>query len=131
MDALTGEVVCDVGKVATEEGFAEGGGFEEGEAKAFGDRGGDDVGGVGSPGLVGGGVAFGGGDAVDDVKKNGELVFFGKMCPAVVDRLPGGVLGCEGDGKGGVGGSEGGKEEEFAEVFAADSADGVEDEILV
>ena len=78
------------------------------------------------------GVSSGGGrDFAGDVEEDGEFEFVRELDPFVVDRAPLGV--CRGDGQGelGVLRGEGCEEAELAEVFAADAADRVEDEILI
>jgi len=127
LDPVEGEVTGDGGQVAAEEWDAEADRFEEAEAETLGDRGGDDVSGVAEPGFECGFGAGGGSEAVDDFEIDGKIGLEAEFFPVVVDRLPDGICGTEGDGEAGALRGEGGEEEDFAEVFAADAADGVED----
>ncbi len=106
-DAEARVVRSDVGDVAADEGLSMGGGFQEGESEAFGDGGGDDVGGVGEPGLEGGRGGAGGGEAVDDIEGDGEVLAGDELLPGVVDVEGVRVERSAADGDAGAGGGEG------------------------
>ena len=126
-DLVCAKVFCDFGKVATNEGLAVEERFEECEAKAFSDGGGDEVGGVGEPALIMAGRSFDGWGVIGDVEKNRELVFLGKVLPMLIDGLPFGIHGGQGHREAGVGRGERGKEDQLAKIFAPNTANGVED----
>ena len=87
-------------------GFSKEGGFEEGQAKSFGHRGRDDVGGTGHPVRE---IRV-----ADDIEFNGEIQVPGEFRPLVVNGHPFQILGCESDGEFHPFGSMGCEEAEFA-----------------
>lgn len=130
-DVVLAKVVGDVGQVATDEGLAVENGFEEGEAKAFRDGGGDEVSGVGEPALVVVGGSFEGGDFAGDVEEHREFVLAREVLPSLVDALPLWILGSQREGEPGIGGGERGEKKDFSKIFAANTANGVEDGLLL
>ena len=127
-DAVAGVFRGEVGEVSSEQRLAVGGGFEKGQAESFGDGGGDEMGGVRDPRVESGGGSGGGGEALDNVELDGQLMASGEFPPVVVDGKRVGIERRAADGEPGAGGREGGEENEFAEVFPADAADGGEED---
>jgi hypothetical protein len=120
--------VAEVGETASEEGALPCGGFEEREAEPFGDGGADDVGGVVDPGCERGIGVGEWRDAVGDCEFDANGVGGGEGLPCVVDGEGDGIGRRAADGDACGWREEKGEKDEFAEVLAADAADGGEEE---
>ena len=120
--------MAEVVQAATEEGTSPCGGFEEREAEAFGNGGADDVGGVADPGIERAISSWEWREAVGDGEFDARRVDGGEGLPCVVDGQRGGIGRGAADGDACGWWEKEGEEDEFAEVFAADAADGGEEE---
>ena len=86
-DAMAGVLSGEVGKISAEQWPAMGSGFEQRQAEALADGGGDEVAAVCEPRLKIWRSSGGGGVASDDVELDGQPLFPGKFLPSVMHWL--------------------------------------------
>jgi hypothetical protein len=120
------EVSRDLGQVTAEERLAHAQRFQEGQAKAFRDGGGDEMARVGEPVGIGRFEPWGGGDLTNDAHLDREMKVLHGIDPLFVDCSPSRILRSERNGEGDLLGREAGKKTEFAEILATDPSDRIE-----